>query len=105
MGEKHEVTTLAELDRGPQRVTINDKTFLLFKKGHEIYAYRNHCPHQGGPVVTGHIDLEDETVTCPWHGWKFELEGGKNPFSKPQFVRSLHQAETAVENEVVYLFE
>lgn len=46
----------------------------LFKKGSEILALENTCPHQGGPLGEGTI--EDGCVTCPWHGWQFDLTTG-----------------------------
>ena len=33
--------------------------------------------HQGGPLGEGSLD--SKTVTCPWHGWKFDVESGVSP--------------------------
>jgi nitrite reductase/ring-hydroxylating ferredoxin subunit len=30
------------------------------------------CPHQGAPLVKGHI--RDNALVCPWHGCRFELD-------------------------------
>lgn len=46
----------------------------LFKVEGQIYALNNACPHMGGPLAEG--DIEDCTVTCPWHGWQFDLKTG-----------------------------
>ncbi|HEX4069847.1 MAG TPA: Rieske 2Fe-2S domain-containing protein, partial [Planctomycetaceae bacterium] len=35
------------------------------------------CPHQGGPLADGLV--EGTTVTCPWHGWQFDIISGKTP--------------------------
>jgi nitrite reductase (NADH) small subunit len=40
-----------------------------------FYAVENVCPHQGGPLADGW--LEGTTITCPWHGWCFDLRSGK----------------------------
>ena len=59
------------------------------------YAYRNQCPHQGGPVCEGLMihrveeDIgpdktyrgmrytDDLQIVCPWHGWEFDIETGR----------------------------
>jgi nitrite reductase/ring-hydroxylating ferredoxin subunit len=59
------------------------------------YAYRNLCPHQGGPVCEGlklpqvvdkigergvylgqSFDESDMHIVCPWHGYEFHLADG-----------------------------
>ncbi len=47
----------------------------LFNIGGDFYALENNCPHQGGPIADGW--LEGTTVTCPWHGWCFDVPSGK----------------------------
>jgi nitrite reductase/ring-hydroxylating ferredoxin subunit len=32
------------------------------------------CPHQGGPLGTGM--LCGAVLTCPWHGWQFDVTTG-----------------------------
>ena len=34
------------------------------------------CPHQGGPLGKG--SLSGCVVTCPWHGWQFDVSTGLN---------------------------
>jgi len=33
------------------------------------------CPHRGGPLSEGFV--EEGVVTCPWHGWQFQLASGE----------------------------
>jgi len=47
----------------------------LFNVDGEFYALENSCPHQGGPIADGW--LESATITCPWHGWCFDVRSGK----------------------------
>ena len=49
----------------------------LFNIGGTFYAISNVCIHQGGPLSKG--TLEGDTVTCPWHGWKYSIKDGKSP--------------------------
>jgi nitrite reductase/ring-hydroxylating ferredoxin subunit len=47
----------------------------VFNVAGELFALENSCPHQGGPLADGW--LEDSLVTCPWHGWCFDVQTGK----------------------------
>ena len=40
-----------------------------------IFALRDSCPHQGGPLSQGIV--HDHKVTCPLHNWNIELETGE----------------------------
>jgi nitrite reductase (NADH) small subunit len=44
--------------------------------GGKIYAINNTCLHEGGPLGEGY--LEGSVVTCPWHGWQFNVIDGKD---------------------------
>jgi nitrite reductase/ring-hydroxylating ferredoxin subunit len=56
-----------------------DKRIALFRTDRGIYAIDNRCPHQGYALLQG--DMRQETLTCAWHNWKFELdEGGQCSF-------------------------
>jgi nitrite reductase (NADH) small subunit len=37
------------------------------------------CPHQGGPLGTGM--LCGAVLTCPWHGWQFDVTTGSHGIS------------------------
>jgi len=37
------------------------------------------CPHQGGPLGTG--VLCGTVLTCPWHGWQFDVVTGRHQIS------------------------
>ncbi len=40
-----------------------------------FYAVSNTCPHAGGPIGDGKLDKH--TVTCPYHGWSYDVRDGK----------------------------
>ena len=48
----------------------------VFHAGGQFYACRNVCPHRGGPLGEG--DFDGRIVTCPWHGWQFDVTTGIN---------------------------
>lgn len=37
-------------------------------------AILNSCPHAGAALAEGHVD--GDQVSCPWHGWRFDLSTG-----------------------------
>lgn len=40
-----------------------------------FHAIDGTCPHQGGPLGEG--ALVGAVVTCPWHGWQFDVTSGR----------------------------
>ena len=61
-------------------VELNELSLALFNLEGVIYALDNTCPHAGGPLGEGLVD--GRLVSCPWHGWKFDIPTGtcmKNP--------------------------
>lgn len=65
----------SEIPEGQRKlVQVNDLSIGIFHHQGEWYALRNHCLHRGGPVATG--ELRGETLTCPWHGYQYDLTSG-----------------------------
>jgi nitrite reductase/ring-hydroxylating ferredoxin subunit len=72
------MATLDELPPGSAKEVEHDgRIYALFNVGGRILAIDGICPHQGGPLAEGPV--EGTLVTCPWHGWQFELETGTMP--------------------------
>lgn len=72
------MATLDELPPGGSKeVEHAGRIYALFNVGGEILAIDGICPHQGGPLADG--TLEGTIVTCPWHGWQFDVRTGKTP--------------------------
>jgi len=46
----------------------------VFNVEGSYYAIDNTCLHRGGPLGEG--ELEGEVVTCPWHGWEYNVKTG-----------------------------
>jgi nitrite reductase (NADH) small subunit len=62
---------------------VNGKTLAVFNVEGVFHAIDNTCVHRGGPLGEG--DVEGSVVTCPWHGWQFNVTTGeclKNPAAK-----------------------
>ena len=48
----------------------------------EYAAMENRCPHQGGPLGEGSIEVGKDGqcwLRCPWHGWDFDPKTGRPP--------------------------
>ncbi|MYM62376.1 SRPBCC family protein [Pseudomaricurvus sp. HS19] len=40
-----------------------------------VKAYHNFCPHRGTALATGSGHYEKGRIICPFHGWRWNLEG------------------------------
>ena len=52
-----------------------------------FYALDGICPHQGGPLGKG--QLNGCIVTCPWHGWQFNVATGQQQIND-RIVHATH---------------
>ena len=69
------VETVGEMSDGQGReVTVEGRKLALFKVKGGFFAISNLCLHRGGPLSEG--QLNDYNVTCPWHGWKYDVRTG-----------------------------
>jgi len=59
-------------------VQFNEYVVAIFNFGGRLHAIDNTCPHQGGPLGEGYLE-ENGVVSCPWHGWTFDLRSGISP--------------------------
>ena len=58
----------------PALVSVDGRDVALFRRGDEVLAIGNECPHQGGSLCDGWV--EGDIVVCPLHGWEFDLRSG-----------------------------
>jgi NAD(P)H-dependent nitrite reductase small subunit len=69
------VGAVADFTSGEGRmVEVNGRQVALFRLGDEFHAIDNLCLHKAGPLCDGWID--NDVVTCPWHGWSYEIKTG-----------------------------
>jgi len=91
-----------ELKDGSTRiVNIGEVEIGIIRHEGRFYAYRNYCPHQGGPACEGvrmpqvvdeigpggmylgqSYDESDFHIVCPWHGYEFHLSDGTHVCDK-----------------------
>jgi nitrite reductase (NADH) small subunit len=67
---------VADIPAGSIReVDVNGKALAVANVGGTFHAIDNTCLHRGGPLGDG--PLEGKIVTCPWHGWQYDVTTGK----------------------------
>jgi nitrite reductase (NADH) small subunit len=54
--------------------TVDGQDLVIFRLADGVVAIPAACPHNGGPICDG--DLTGSTVSCPWHGYNFDLRTG-----------------------------
>jgi nitrite reductase (NADH) small subunit len=109
-----------DLEEGDRKIIAHGRHQIgvVPAKG-ELRAYRNVCPHQGGPVCEGLLVHKVEAViaadrtyhgmrfcedelhlVCPWHGWEFNVVTGR---CAGDGKHSLHRYPTVERNHDVYV--
>ena len=73
-------TAIASLDDiprlGARRLHTDGAEIAVFRTGKDqVYALKDRCPHRGGPLSQGIV--HGNSVTCPLHNWKIDLENGE----------------------------
>jgi len=54
---------------------LDGKTIAVANVAGKLFAINNVCLHRGGPLGEGELDRQ--VVTCPWHGWQYDVSNGK----------------------------
>jgi nitrite reductase/ring-hydroxylating ferredoxin subunit len=57
-------------------VQAGERWYAVANVGGSLYAIDNNCPHMGGPLGRG--SLKGRELTCPWHGWRWDVTNGRN---------------------------
>jgi nitrite reductase/ring-hydroxylating ferredoxin subunit len=76
--------TVARVDDVPpgavRVVRVGEREVALARVGDAFYAMQPTCIHLGGPLGEGR--LEDHVLSCPWHGWQYDVRSGENEFDR-----------------------
>jgi nitrite reductase (NADH) small subunit len=56
-------------------VMVGGRRIAVFRTPEGFRAIEGACPHAGGPLADGIV--ADRCVTCPLHGWRFDLDTGE----------------------------
>ena len=81
--EWHRVADRSEVPPGRVKtVTAGVHSMALTNIDGTYTAMDNRCPHQGGPLGEGSIEVGKDGqcwLRCPWHGWDFDPTTGRPP--------------------------
>jgi nitrite reductase/ring-hydroxylating ferredoxin subunit len=78
---------------------------FLVRKGDEVYAYKNACPHRGVPLEWNDdefLDDSKEQIICSTHGALFSIENGRCSFG-PCVNESLTPIAIMQKDRAIYL--
>lgn len=72
-----EIAALEDIPRLGSRVlrTLDGDIAVFRTSTDEVFAIRDACPHEGGPLSQGIV--HGTSVTCPLHNWKIDLSNGR----------------------------
>lgn len=59
-------------ERRPLGLTAEGVSLVLLRRGDEVVAVPDECPHLGASLRQGRLDGSDHLV-CPAHGWRFDV--------------------------------
>lgn len=113
--------TIGEIIENNDRAIVKhgDLEIGVLHRNGELFAYRNHCVHQGGPACEGmtiakveDVILPDRTTAgqrfsdteihfvCPWHGMEYDLRTG---VCAPNPKRRLQKFDVVQKGNEVYV--
>ena len=93
------VARAADVPTGSGRVfEVAGRTVAVFNVDGQFHVINNTCVHRGGPLGEG--ELEANVVTCPWHGWQFNVATGQHQLNPRMCVPMF---EAIVDGDDVYV--
>jgi nitrite reductase (NADH) small subunit len=82
--------TVARVDDVPSgsvtTVRAGEDEIALAHVDGSFYATQAACIHLEGPLGQGR--LEGAVLTCPWHGWQYDVRTGENEFDRAIQLRT-----------------
>ncbi len=79
------------------RLPSGDRVAVFLQSG-KLSAISNACAHQNGPLGEGKII--DCLVTCPWHGFQYDVTNGRSP---APFTEKVPTYNVRLEGDVVFV--
>lgn len=65
----------SQLTGKPKQITLLGEKIVMIRDGGVAYALKDRCPHRGVPLSEGTQQFPG-TISCPYHGWTFDLTTG-----------------------------
>ena len=67
-----------------KELLVEGRVVAVFLVDNVVHAVDGICAHQGGPISQGAVDAH--CVTCPWHGWQYDIRTGTNLLTRRQML-------------------
>jgi nitrite reductase/ring-hydroxylating ferredoxin subunit len=99
-----DVGALDDFEVGRIKVVVaNGREIGVARSATAVYALRNLCPHQAGPICAGRmlagistkspvgsfdVEAHAPVLACAWHGWEFSLQTGESTVDPTLRVRT-----------------
>ncbi len=100
-GAFHRVGSLEVLRSGePVRAKIGKLFLAAFLCEGKVIVTNGRCPHASGPIHEGEVC--GKTLSCPWHGWSFDLETGECE-EDPDLILERYEASVEGDDILVWL--
>lgn len=95
-----EICKVADMKEGFAKVARlpSGERVAVFLQNGKLSAISNACAHQNGPLGEGKII--DCFVTCPWHGFQYDVTNGRSP---APFTEKVPTYNLKLENGSVYV--
>lgn len=61
-------------DGGVVEAMVDGEVVAVARRGEQVWVLDGLCPHAQGPLGEGALD--GDTLVCPYHGWRFDLDTG-----------------------------
>ena len=72
---------------------IGERALVIRGKDGKIRAFHNLCKHRGSRVIADDAGTCKSTITCPFHGWTYNLDGTLRGVSRPSSLPKLDPVE------------
>lgn len=71
----HDLGECGDLAPGAtRRIDCDGRSLFVHRDGEGWRVYDSRCPHEGNDI--GRLALEGHALTCPRHGWRFDIRTG-----------------------------
>ena len=93
-----DICTVDDITEGFAKVKIlpGGDRVAVFRQDGKLSAISNACAHQNGPLGEGRVI--DCLVTCPWHGFQYDVTNGRSP---APFTETIPTYNIRVQGDVV----
>ena len=101
MPQSVRVASVAEIPPGTAKeFTVGDRIVAVFNCEGTFHALDGICPHAGGPLAEG--EVVGNTLTCPWHGWQFDVCTGQNKLN-PRLQHTRYDVQVSGDDVLVVM--